>query len=307
MSGFRTIERRIDGEIMGTDILMRIASRDVSKETMEAALDESFRSMREFADRFSRFRQDNELWRFNESEGGKVSSELFDLLDRAVGHFRKSAGRIDPSILPVLETEGYRGAYAGEVPVAKISFTTLILDPATRSARKPRSLKLDFGGFGKGHIVDRVAAELARRYPHVLVDAGGDIAVRGSDVGRGETGWIIEVENPATRESSGILLRLSNEAIATSGKNRRTWKVDGHAKHHLIDPATGAPSASDLLSVTAIAPDCETADALAKTLFLMGEKQALETAERDRIPMIIFDESGAGTINRFAQPYVATP
>lgn len=307
MSGYRTIERRIDGEIMSTDVLMRIASNDSPKETMEAVLDESFRSMREFADRFSRFRQGNELWQFNESEGGVVSSELFDLLVRAVEHFRKSGGRVDPSILPALETEGYPGAYGGKVPRVKTGFTALTIDPATRSAHKPHGLKLDFGGFGKGYIVDHITEKLARRYPHVLVDAGGDIAVRGQDVGRGETGWIIEVENPATRGSSGILLRLSDEAIATSGKNRRTWKVDDHAKHHLIDPATGAPSTSDLVSATVIAPDCETADTLAKTLFLMGKRQALETAEHEEIPLIVFDESGAGTINRLAQPYVIIP
>ncbi len=304
MIGLRTIERRIDGEIMGTDVLIRIASRNASKQAMEMALDESFRSMREFADRFSRFRTDNELWRFNESEGGKVSIELFDLLSRAVSHFRTSSGRIDPSVLPALEREGYHGAYVGTVPKEKIDFTMLAIDPATRSVRKPRELKLDFGGFGKGYIVDRIADKLAGRYPHVLVDAGGDIAVRGSDVGRGETGWIIDVENPATRESSGILLRLSDGAVATSGKNRRTWKAGGSTKHHLIDPATGAPSESDLLSATVLAPDCETADTLAKQLFLLGKTEALETAERDQIPLIVFNESGTATINRFAESYV---
>ncbi len=304
MSGFRTIERRVDGEIMGTDVLIRIASREASKGAMEESIEEMLQSMREFADRFSRFRQGNELWHFNESEGGAVSAELFILLSHAVEHFQESSGRIDPSILPRLEAEGYRGAYAGEVPDGKVPFTTLVLDPATQSARKPRDLKIDFGGFGKGYIVDSVTDELARRYPHVLVDAGGDIAVRGSDVGRGENGWIIDVEHPATRESSGILLRITDAAVATSGRNRRTWNVDGRVKHHLIDPSTGEPSMSDLLSLTVIAPGCETADTLAKTLFLMGKERAVKTAEQDQIPMIAFGENGDSLINRFAQPYV---
>lgn len=307
MIGYRTIERRVIGEIMGTDVMIRIASHDSSKAAMEQALDRSFRSMREFADRFSRFRQDNELWQFNESEGGVVSPVLYELLSRAIQHYQNSDGRIDPSILPILETEGYHGAYAGQAPDGGSDFTSLTLDSTRRSAHKPRNLKLDFGGFGKGYIVDRIANELARRYPHVLVDAGGDIAVRGSDVGRGETGWIIDVENPASRESSGILLRLSNQAVATSGKNRRTWTTSGRTSHHLIDPTTSKPSTSNLLSVTVIAPTCETADTRAKRLFLMGKRLALETAERDGMPMIIFDEQGAGTVNRFAQPYVILP
>ncbi len=306
MNGLSTIERRVDGEIMNTDVLIRISAAGVSKLEMEVALDQAFRLMREFADRFSRFSQNNELWYFNESEGGAVTEELFDLLSHAEKHFQESGRLIDPSILPILESEGYHGAYRGNIPIDGSGLLGLVLDRATRSAQKPRDLKLDFGGFGKGYIVDRIANRLAERYPHVLVDAGGDIATRGSDVGRGESGWIIAVEQPTTRELSGILLRISNEAVATSGKNRRTWKSDGAERHHLIDPLTRKPSTSDLLSVTVIAPDCENADVTAKTLFLLGKDRAIEKAETEAIPMISFDESGHVTINSHMEPYVVT-
>lgn len=286
MSGFRTLERRIDGEIMETDILLRIASPNESKESMSKSLEDAFRMIRQFADQYSRFITDNELWRFNQSAGGAVSAELFDLLSRAKQHYEKTAGRFDPSILPALEQEGYVGAYSGETDTSSVSFDDLILDASLRSAEKPVGLKVDFGGFGKGYIVDRVAEKLGQRYQHVLVDAGGDIAVRGSDVGRGEVGWIIGVEHPIGRDTDLCLLRLSDEAIATSGKNRRVWQSTKGEKHHLIDPLTRQSSRSDLLSVTIIAPSAEAADVEAKTLFLMGGTVGRKSAQERSIPAI---------------------
>lgn len=303
MSGFRTLERRIDGEIMGTDILLRIASPDESKESMSEALENAFRAMRQFADRYSRFIEGNELWRFNQSAGGAVSAELFDLLSRAKQHYEETGGRFDPSILPALEQEGYVGAYGSETDNFSASFDDLVLDASLRIAEKPVGLKVDFGGFGKGYIVDRVAEELGRTYRHVLVDAGGDIAVRGSDVGRGEAGWIIGVEHPVERDTDLCLLRLSDQAVATSGKNRRVWQRAGGEKHHLIDPATRQPSRSDLLSVTVIAPSAEAADIEAKALFLMGGAAGRRAALERSVPAIFFDTAGTFEVNTFAQSY----
>ncbi len=306
MNGFRTIERQVNGEIMSTDILIRIAAADASKSEMEHALDDAFRTLRAFADRFSRFISGNELWRFNESEGGPVSEELYDLLTRAQTHFTESGGYFDPTILPMLEAEGYAGAYQGVSLPMDSTFARLAFDARTHTVRKPREVKVDFGGFGKGYIVDRILQSLGDRYPHVLVDAGGDIAVKGVDIGRGEDCWIIGVEHPTKREANACLLTLSNQAVATSGKNRRHWTAGGRDRHHLIDPGTGQSSASDLLSVSVIAPTCEAADVLAKRLFLMGHAAAQDFAAAEALPTIFFTDDQRVTINPFAQNYVWT-
>jgi thiamine biosynthesis lipoprotein len=304
MIGFRTIERRLVGEIMGTDILIRIASSDETKESMVRSIEDAFQVMRQFADQYSRFIKGNLLWRFNQSRGGTVSAEFFDLLVRAKKHYAETQGLFDPSILPALEREGYLGAYGDNIDLTTPSFDELTLDPTLHSTQKPVELKVDFGGFGKGYIVDQVAEKLARKYPHVLVDAGGDIAVHGSDVGRGEAGWIISVEHPIEHDTDLCLLSLSNLAIATSGKNRRIWQSTKGERHHLIDPLTRRSSQSTLLSVTVIAPTTEAADVEAKTLFLMGSINGRESALKRSVPAIFFDAFGTLEINNFAKPYV---
>ncbi len=306
MKSFRTIERRIEKEIMNTDILVRIASDEASKEEMIQSVEKAFQLMRQFAQRYSRFIKGNELWRFNQSAGGPVSQELLDLLQRATAHHQETDGKFDPSVLPSLEHEGYTGAYSDGLDHAtSVPFSSLVLDPIARRATKPLELKIDFGGFGKGYIVDRVTEFLSRTHPHVLVDAGGDIATRGGDVGRGESHWIIGVENPAQIDGPELcLLSLSGEAVATSGTNRRKWRSNEGAKHHLIDPETRRSSESTFLSVTVIAPSAETADVLAKTLFLLGEGTAQQYATDRELPAIFCSVNGNFEINHFAQPYV---
>ena len=96
--------------------------------------------------------------------------------------------------------------------------STIELEPGTR---------LDLGGIGKGYAVDRVAELLAVAGP-CLVNAGGDLAVRGGS-------WPVGVTDELT-------LELTRGGIATSGRDRRRWIRNGEERHHLIDPATGLPA-----------------------------------------------------------------
>ena len=90
-----------------------------------------------------------------------------------------------------------------------------------------------------------------------LVNAGGDIAVRGG-------AWPVAVSDDLTVE-------LTRGAIATTGRDRRRWRRAGEEYHHLIDPCTGRPAETDLLGVTVVADTAVEAEVLAKVAFLGGE------------------------------------
>ena len=118
-------------------------------------------------------------------------------------------------------------------------------------------MRLDLGGIAKGYAVDRAAGILAAAGP-CLVNAGGDLAVRGG-------AW------PVALEGTDIVLELTSGAIATSGRDRRTWRRGGSECHHLIDPRTGLPAETGLVKVTVVAPTAVEAEVLAKIAFLGGE------------------------------------
>jgi FAD:protein FMN transferase len=83
-----------------------------------------------------------------------------------------------------------------------------------------------------------------------------------------------------------------SSALATSGRDLRRWRRAGRELHHLIDPATGLPSESDLLRATAIAHDAVDAEIAAKALFLAGADAAREEADRLGIPALLVTQDG---------------
>jgi len=224
--------------------------------------------------RFSRFCDDSELGRLNRAAGPiTVSRELMALLCAAREHVNDTGGLFDPAIGQALCAAGYDRSFgpgaldrgAGASPAVRACFAELAIDEPALRVRRPRHVQLDFGGFLKGRTADRAAA-LAPATS--MIDAGGDAVLRGGGLDGG--GWLVDVEDPSDARGVVATLRLRDRAVATSSPNRRRWRAGGGVAHHLIDPRTGLPSASDLAQVTAVAPSAEHADVLAKVAFLLG-------------------------------------
>lgn len=309
--GWRGSEHEIVGEIMKTDVFVKVLSEEMSEARMRADIDEAFRMFREFEARFSRFLPESELSRFNDSEEMVVSPELFSLLETAIRYHRETDGIFDPSILPMLVAEGYGSGFRtdefgrpGAIPAVTRAFGELSLDPATRTARKPIGLKIDLGGIGKGYIVDRAAEFLRRKYPDCFVCAGGDIFAAGKNREAGYAYWAVDADNPLGQGEPVATLLLSDQAVATSGTDRRRWSVSGGERHHLIDPRTGRSAETDLLSATVVGETVERAEVFSKTLVILGREEAEKFAASRGIPAILVTREGETVYNEFIHPYV---
>ena len=100
-----------------------------------------------------------------------------------------------------------------------------------------------------------------------MVDCGGDLRVA---LARGAAPLDVVVEHPRTGDRAATL-RVAGGGVATSGLARRLWHgPDGRPAHHLLDPATGEPAWTGLISATAVAATTLEAEALAKSAFLRG-------------------------------------
>jgi thiamine biosynthesis lipoprotein len=156
------------------------------------------------------------------------------------------------------------------------------------SSRRPTVVRapgtrFDLDGVGKGWLADR-ALRLLAGHPGAAVDADGDVAVR---VAPGDR-WEIGVADP--RRDDGLLARivLADEAGVVE-RGARTWGVAtsgttihrfGPAAHHLIDPRTGRPAATDVVQATVIASGAAVAEALAKSAVILGSVAGLEFLDR---------------------------
>ncbi len=232
---------------------------------------------------WSRFRPTSEVCRLNDAGGAPVlvSPETLTLIGHAIGAWRSTAGRYDPTILRALEAAGYDRDFAvmehdgGEAAVVDPPLPAgcdgIDIDRLVGAVRLPAGVTIDLGGIGKGYAADVVATELlAAGFPGVrgvLVNMGGDLRA-GGDAPR-PSGWVVAVDDPLGTGRTG-LLSLAAGAIATSTRLRRHWQRGGRPLHHLIDPRTGAPAQSGLASVTVIAGEAWRAEVLAKAAFVAG-------------------------------------
>jgi FAD:protein FMN transferase len=244
----------------------------------------------------SRFRPDSELCALNADPRAVVpaSARLREAVAAALWAADRSGGLVDPCLLDELEEAGYRHSFVagaesrgseagrcgssavagGAAPAAcspgvarparphpAARWRDVRVDHGRGTIARPPGLRLDLGGSGKGHAADLVARLLSPAAEWV-VDAGGDVRVGGSHP--------LLVAHPLGGEPAARL-QLADGAAATSSVVRRAWRSagGGHA-HHLLDPASGRPACTGLISVTALAPTTLEAETLAKAALLSG-------------------------------------
>jgi FAD:protein FMN transferase len=236
----------------------------------------------------SRFRETSELSQLNHSAGTpfQVSETLWDVLQEALTSERLSFGLVTPAVLDALMMAGYdrnfdelkpTSSYLTLDRVAPVGLLSEVhLDESNRTVRLPAGLHLDFGGIAKGWAADQAARKLAAFGP-ALVNAGGDIAVSGPQ-SNGEA-WPIGITDPFDAETNLEILMIKQGGVATSGKDYRRWQQDSIWQHHIIDPRTGMPAQTDVLTATVVAPSTIEAEVAAKVALISGSEAGLEWIE----------------------------
>jgi thiamine biosynthesis lipoprotein len=135
-----------------------------------------------------------------------------------------------------------------------------------------------------------------------LLQAGGDCYLAGD--GPTGDGWQVAVEDPRGSSTPVAVLTLRDQACATSSTEVRHWTSGGREVHHLIDPATGEPAESGLLSVTVVAPDPAIAEVWSKVLFLGGREHIAATAARQELAAAWVADNGDLRTSAYLDPSV---
>lgn len=210
---------------------------------------------------WSRFRTDSAVTRVGREGGEIASADAGAMLDayRELAH--ATAGAVNPLVADSLAALGYDASYslvAGDPIAAPREWSQrLRWTPQAVTADEPTLL--DVGALGKGRLVDLVSGVLADLPGGLVVDAGGDMRVRGSAVRVG-------LEHPYDATRAIGVVELKDAALCASAVNRRAW---GDGLHHVLDARTGLPVRT-WAATWAIAPDAMRADAVATALFFDG-------------------------------------
>jgi thiamine biosynthesis lipoprotein len=283
--------------VMGTAITVELWCEE--RDQGEAAIDAVMAEMHRIDCAMSPHKPDSELSRINRGAFAapvELTSEMFLLLVQAQRFAQFSGGAFDITYASAGCLYDYREGVLPEATAlargrAAIGWRGLELDARTRSVRFLRDgMRIDLGGFAKGHAVDNAAAILTRHgIHHAHVAAGGDSRVIGDKRGRP---WTIGVRDPRRANRLVALLPLVDTAISTSGDYERYFERDGVRHHHIVDPATGM-SPSAVHSVTVMAPDGLTCEALSKTVFVLGVERGIALVESmEGADAIVVDAQG---------------
>lgn len=283
--------------IMGTAIQVELWSEDRAQ--AEAAMAAVIEEMHRIDRTMSPHKASSELSRINREAAARpvpLSDEMFGLLQRALHFSALSGGAFDITFASAGQLYDYRAGVspsdqALDAARALIGWRGLQLDAASRSVRFARDgMRIDLGGFAKGHAVDNGVAILRRHgIAHGMVSAGGDSHVLGDRRGRP---WTIGVRDPRREGELVAVLPLEDVAISTSGDYERFFERDGVRHHHLIDPKTGR-SACGVRSVTILADDGLTSEALSKCVFVMGWERGLRFVEsQPGVDAVVVDADG---------------
>ena len=260
--------------------------------------------LRQLEQRWSRFVPLSDITTINQNPDTwvRVSDDTIRLIHAMQLASSATAGGYDPTFLHQLVTSGYaasiddpdRITLAIDSPSTVHTVADVQIDYATCSVCVPVGLSLDPGGIGKGFAADLVVTELLDAGAGgVLVSIGGDIAAAG-DAPQPE-GWHINVDDPHQSPSTALTIAVSDGGVATSSTRSRRWLHGGRDLHHIIDPATGEPSLTDLATVTVVANAGWLAEAHATAAILQGSAGATAYLKTRGLSGVVIDRHGKVT------------
>jgi thiamine biosynthesis lipoprotein len=282
---------------MGTEISVKLACAEGMAEAAEAAIAEVQKLI-------SGFGRDWWAWgpgmladinrRLLAGEIAQIPSIMQPLFSRAWAIRQRSGGLFEPRIAALVRLWGFDElARLRTEPPAQAQIDRLLAamnaapdyDGGGRYGPAP-DVAWDFGGIGKGHIVDEALALLqVRGFAGAVVDAGGNLAVRGAC---GDRSWRIGIRDPRSSPEQPALLAaldVCDEAVITHGDDQRYFDHAGRRYAHILNPLTGAP-VQGLRSLTVVHPDGTRADAEGAALFVAGREAWPGLARQLGLPQV---------------------
>lgn len=208
----------------------------------------------------------------------KVDKELFDLIARALKISDLSQGAFDISYAS-LDKIWYFDKEMLEMPskediiksVSKVGYHNIILNKEKQTVfLKIKGMKIGFGAIGKGYAADMAKSILVKNeVKSGIINASGDLTAWGKKPSGKD--WMVAIVNPLNKSKIFSWLPIKNKAVVTSGNYERFIKFNDKSYSHIIDPRTGYPS-QGILSVTIFTEKAELADALATSVFVLGQE-----------------------------------
>lgn len=278
-------------QIFAMDTVMEVAAYGPKA---EKAVQETEGQIKALENQLSRTKADSLVSGLNRDGSIRhLTYDYWNLIARAKEYRDATNGAFDITIAPVMDAWGFTGD-SFRVPeqseldtlLKKVNSDAIqMLGSPSDSVTLGEGQAIDLGGIAKGYTSDWVEQTFrANGIESGKISLGGNVFVLGGKPDGSD--WRVGIKDPRNESGLAAILSLRDAYAITSGGYERYFEENGKTYHHIIDPSTGYPADSGLLSVTVVAadngPDWAGAgngamcDAFSTALFVMGEEQALD-------------------------------
>lgn len=249
----------------------------------EEAAAEAADNIAKLEDTISWRKEDSDIQRLNAGAGGSfidVDPVTYSLLELTGDVAEASGGAFDITIAPLSQLWDFdsgrkivpEDTLIGQL-LAAVDYSRVLLSDG-KAALKQKNTAVDLGAVGKGAACDVAVKTYEQRgISRGIVAVGGSVGIYGDKAGGGK--WKVAVRDPESTASLGELALDGGSFVSTSGSYEKSFEQDGALYHHILDPHTGYPAESGLLSVTVVAQSGALSDALSTACFVTDLNRAL--------------------------------
>ena len=304
----------IRGEAQGTTYgITYIAHKPIEKTAVDSILKVIDLSMSTYID-------NSLITKINKGEHLPIDPHFEKVLSASMNIYSESEGVFDPSIGQLINAWGF-GKKENHIPPTQKQIDSLlaltgmdkvhvVTTPKGTFVEKDNpNIQLNFNAIAQGYTSDVIAGYfLSKQITNFIVEVGGEIVIHGRNTLKGKS-WTIGIDNPLQKpdEDREIVatVELTDCGLATSGNYRKLWtdSLTGQKYVHTLNPKTGRPQPSNLLSATVIAPSAMLADGYATTLMALGgiEKAKDFLAQHKELKAVLLysDEAHKDKIQRY--------
>ncbi len=271
---------------MGSAITAKLYGTDT--EALDTVWDEICTSVKNSDNAISATNEASDIYLLN-SHGSIIADDYtISLLKKVILLCSTLDRKVDITMGALTELWGFTGdnPHVPSDEEIKTALATVNLDEVaivegTKTISIGKNQKLDLGAFGKGEACDIMRDALLENNISACISFGGNILVTNSAPGK--KGWNIGLRDPSGTENDVFAsLTLSPEdnsslCVSTSGSYEKCFEENGKKYHHIIDPSTGYPVDTNLVSVSVICTSGLNADALSTALFINGLNDTADT------------------------------
>ncbi|NSW93481.1 MAG: FAD:protein FMN transferase [Bacteroidales bacterium] len=240
--------------------------------------------LQDFDMSLSLYKDSSVISKVNRNEEVRIDNYFREVFLKSAEIYKMTSGAFDPTVGPLVKAWGFgpdarKTFNAGSLDslLKLVGLDKIRINDETVIKSDPR-LTLDFNAIAQGYAVDVIYDYLdTKGLNEYLVEIGGEVRVRGD---KGGAFWKIGIDRPEDNNfipgtDLQAVISLKDRALATSGNYRKFYVENGIKYSHTIDPKTGYPVMSTLLSATILADNCALADGIATACMVMGKEKSI--------------------------------